>query len=157
MKHAIMTLALTALISGPLMAQEEVDPDIAVPPAKVRGVVLMQDGETPVDGLRVRVWNGKTEQIVYRSETDQNGVFEVPKYEPNEASGDYYYVTVGPIKVDMRVLTARAGTVPQNHGFVMLMPKRMPLVQTLTPSTLTAAAPALANRQPTSPPEIVSP
>ncbi len=117
----------------------------------------MQDGETPVDGLRVRVWNGKTEQIVYRSETDQNGVFEVPKYEPNEASGDYYYVTVGPIKVDMRVLTARAGTVPQNHGFVMLMPKRMPLVQTLTPSTLTAAAPALANRQPTSPPEIVSP
>ena len=146
-KIIVTTMCLLGILSVQALAQGE--PDMLMPKAKIRGVVLMQDGETPVDGLRVRVWNAQTEEIVYRSTTDEDGLFEVPDFTD---SGDYY-VTVGPVKVDLRVLAAR-GPVPQHNGFVMVLPKRMPIVQTLTPTSLSAlAAPALIQEEP----QIVSP
>ena len=123
-------------------------PDVAVLPADVRGIVLLPDGETPVDRLAVRVWNADTEEVIYRTRTDRDGIFDVPK---PEQEGNFY-VTVGPVRIDMRILTARAGVTPQPHGFVVVIPKRMPLIAPLVPSTITATAGALALA-----PEVVSP
>jgi hypothetical protein len=146
MKTLIAAVALAGLLAAQAQAQGE--PDMLMPKAMIRGVVLLQDGESPVSDLRVRVWDAKTEEIAFKTTTNDDGLFEVPDFTD---SGDYY-VTVGPVKVDLRVLAAR-GPAPQHNGFVMVMPKRMPLVQTLVPSSLSAAAaPAL-----TQAPTIVSP
>jgi hypothetical protein len=110
-------------------------PDVAVLPADVRGVVLYPDGQTPVDHLRVRVWNAKTEEIVYKTETDKDGVFAVPRLDEGT-----HYVTVGPIRIDMRVLTARANVTPQTHAVVVVLPKRMPMIPALIPGAVAAAA-----------------
>ena len=71
---------------------------------------------------------------MYRTRTDKSGVFNVP--ELDEGS---HYVTVGPVRIDMEVLTARAGVTPQPHGFVVVIPKRMPLLQPIVPGSVTAA------------------
>lgn len=146
MKALVIATVLAGLVASQSFAQGE--PDMLMPKAKIRGVVLLQDGETPVNNLRVRVWDAQTEEIVFKTKTNDDGLFEVPDF---ENSGNYY-VTVGPVKVDLAILAAR-GPVPQHNGFVMVMPKRMPLLQTLVPTSLSAAAaPAL-----TQAPEIVSP
>ena len=131
MKAMCMIILLVLATVGMLHAA----PDVAIQPADVRGVVLFPDGETPVDGLKVRVWNADTEKVVYRTRTDENGVFSVP-----ELVEGTHYVTVGPVRIDMRVLTARAGVTPQAHGFVVVVPKRMPLMQPFVPSSISAAA-----------------
>ncbi|MCE9616619.1 MAG: carboxypeptidase-like regulatory domain-containing protein [Lentisphaerae bacterium] len=140
----MMLAGLVALVA---VGAAQAAPDVAVLPAEVRGVVLFPDGETPAERLAVTVWNADTEKIVYRTRTDKNGVFDVPRLEEGN-----HYVTVGPVRIDMRILTARAGVTPQPHGFVVVIPKRMPIVQTLVPSTLTAAAAALPAA-----PQVVSP
>lgn len=127
---AVLTvLAVTALAAPP---------DLSVLPARVRGVVLLPDGETPVERMQVRLWNAETEAIVFRTRTDDAGVFEVP--ELREGS---HYVTVGPVRIDMRILTARAGVTPQPHGLVVVMPKRMPLIPILVPGAVAAALPTV--------------
>ena len=144
MTHKLMLAVLTAVAT---VAIAQAAPDVAVLPADVRGVVLFPDGETPVDRLPVTVWNADTEEVVYRTRTDKDGVFDVPRLEEGN-----HYVTVGPVRIDMRVLTARAGVAPQPHGFVVVIPKRMPMIQTLVPSTITAAAAGLVAA-----PTVVSP
>lgn len=133
MKAKLAVIAALTAIAGVGVAQAA--PDVAVLPAEVRGVVLFPDGKTAVDNLAVTVWNADTEEIVFRTKTDNDGVFNVPRL----AEGNHY-VSVGPVRIDMRILTARAGVTPQPHGFVVVIPKRMPLIQVLAPSTITAAA-----------------
>ena len=131
LRNVILAVLATILVVGVVNAA----PDVAILPAEVRGVVLFPDGETPADGLRVRVWNADTEEIVFKTRTNKNGVFGVPKLDTGS-----HYVTVGPVRIDMRVLTARAGFTPQAHGFVVVIPKRAPLTHVFVPSTVTAAA-----------------
>jgi hypothetical protein len=111
-------------------------PDLSVLPARVRGVVLLPDGETPVSRLQVRLWNADTEEVVFKTRTNTDGVFEVPKL--SEGS---HYVTVGPVRIDMRILTARAGVTPQPHGLVVVVPKRLPMMPVLIPGATALALP----------------
>ncbi len=148
MRTLIIAAVMAGLVASNALAQGE--PDMLMPKAKIRGVVLLQDGETPVSDLRIRVWNAQSEEIVFRATTNNDGLFEVPDF----TSSGNYYVTIGPVKVDLAVLAAR-GPVPQHNGFVMVLPKRMPVLQTLTPSSLTAAAVPAITQAPE--PEIVSP
>lgn len=145
----VLHVMLAVLVAFVAFGSAQAAPDVAVLPAEVRGVVLFPDGQTPVDRLPVRVWNADTEEIVFKTRTNGDGVFDVPRLEEGN-----HYVTVGPVRIDMRVLTARAGITPQPHGFVVVIPKRMPMIQTLVPGTITSAAAAL-NAEP--PPEVVSP
>jgi len=145
MKKSGVMIAVLMLFMAVGIAQAA--PDVAVLPADVRGVVLFPDGETPVDGLLVRVWDADKEEIVFKTKTNDDGVFDVPRLETGN-----HYVTVGPVRIDMRVLQGRAGVTPQAHGFVIVIPKRMPLIQPLIPGTLTAAtAPFIPE------PDVVSP
>ncbi len=132
-RTVMMAVVLVALVSGVTYAAP---PDLSVLPATVRGVVLLPDGETPVDGLRVRLWNAESEEVVFRTRTNRDGVFEVPKL--TEGS---HYVTVGPVRIDMRVLTARAGVTPQPHGLVLVIPKRLPMMPVLIPGATAMALP----------------
>jgi hypothetical protein len=130
--YMVMAL-LVALACGAAYAAR---PDLSVLPAKVRGVVLLPDGETPVGGLQVRLWNAETEEVIFKSRTDKDGVFEVPKM--TEGS---HYVTVGPVRIDMRILTARAGVTPQPHGLVVVIPKRLPMMPVLIPGATAMTLP----------------
>lgn len=131
-------LALAVLTAVVAVGVAQAAPDVTVLPAEVRGVVLFPDGQTPVDRLPVKVWNADTEEVIFRTRTDANGVFDVPRLEEGN-----HFVTVGPVRIDMQILTARAGIAPQPHGFVVVIPKRMPMITTMVPSTITAAAAAL--------------
>ncbi len=144
MKGLVLAVLVATVAAGVVQAA----PDVTVLPAEVRGVVLFPDGQTPVDRLPVKVWNADTEEVVFRTRTDANGIFDVPRLEEGN-----HFVTVGPVRIDMRILTARAGVTPQPHGVVVVIPKRMPMIQTFVPSTITAAAAAALPAAP----EVVSP
>jgi hypothetical protein len=126
-----------ALVFGVLATAGVADtpPDVTVLPAEVRGIVLFPDGETPVDGLKVRVWNAETERIVFRTRTNTDGVFDIPHLDEGR-----HYVTVGPVRIDMRVLTARGGVTPQPHGVVVVVPKRISMMPILVPGAAAAVA-----------------
>ncbi len=132
-RTCLMVALLVALACGAAYAAR---PDLSVLPARVRGVVLLPDGETPVSGLQVRLWNADSEEVIFKSRTDKDGVFEVPKM--TEGS---HYVTVGPVRIDMRILTARAGVTPQPHGLVVVIPKRLPMMPVLIPGATAMALP----------------
>lgn len=133
-RRIVLAAALVALISSVAFAAKPAD--LSVLPARVRGVVLLPDGETPVDGLQVRLWDADTEKVVYRSRTNSDGVFDVPKLTQGS-----HYVTVGPVRIDMRILTARAGVTPQPHGLVVVVPKRLPMMPVLIPGASAMALP----------------
>jgi len=96
--------------------------DIAVLPADIRGVVMRPDGKTPVQDLRIMVWNQEIEKVIYETRTDENGVFELPEYKEGN-----YYIKVKDIHIDMTVFKTRADKRPQTHGFVIVLPKNMPI------------------------------
>jgi hypothetical protein len=134
MKRMILTVAVLVL-SG-VSAWAARSPDMSVLPAEFRGMVLNSDGRTPADGLQVRVWDASTEKVIFKTRTDRNGVFDIPELK----EGDHY-ITVGSVRVDMRLLTARAGITPQPHGLVIVIPHRIGAAPILLPTTLITAAP----------------
>jgi hypothetical protein len=134
--HRMMVAGLlVALVCGVVNAAP---PDLSVLPAKVRGIVLLPDGETPVSRLQVRLWNAETEEVVFKTRTSKDGVFEVPKLTKGS-----HYVTVGPVRIDMRILTARAGVTPQPHGLVIVIPKRLPMMPVLMPGATALTLPRI--------------
>ena len=135
-----LNVVLAVLVAVGTVSVSVAEPDIAFRPAEVRGVVLFPDGETPVDRLPVRVWDADKEEIVYRTRTDNDGVFGLPEEYVERGN---HYVTVGPVRIDVSVMTARAGFQPQPHGFVVVIPKAAPVLPTLVPGSLTTAAAAL--------------
>jgi hypothetical protein len=88
--------------------------------------------------MLVRVWNADSEEVVYKTRTDNDGVFEVPKLTEGN-----HYVTVGNVRIEMRILTARGGVTPQPHGFVVVAPTRMPLMPILAPGVVAGALPEI--------------
>jgi hypothetical protein len=120
------------------MVAQAATPDISVLPALVRGVVIRPDGETPVKDMPVRLWNADTDEVVYKTRTDGDGVFEVPSLREGNQ-----YITVGPVRIEMRVLTARGGVTPQTHGVVVVVPKRMSLMPLLVPSLTAGVLPEI--------------
>jgi hypothetical protein len=132
---SLRKLMIVALAMAAAVVTARAAPDISVLPAMVRGVVLLPDGETPVKGTLVRVWNADTEEVIYKTRADDNGLFEVPKL-----TEGHQYVTVGSVRIEMRVLTARGGVTPQPHGFVVIVPKALPLMPVLVPAGVTAGA-----------------
>lgn len=97
-------------------------PDLSVPPADLRGVVIWADSQAPIDGMRVRVWDASTERVIYRTVTDNDGVFRIPEM----GEGDHF-ITIGSLRVDMRILEPRSGVVTMSHGMVIALPRRLPL------------------------------
>ena len=151
MKNTATMLAILAVILAAGIANAA--PDVAVLPADIRGVVLFPDGKTPADGLTIRVWNADTEEIVYKTKTNAQGIFDLP-----EMTIGNHYVTAGPVRIDMRVLEGRPAVTPQPHGFVIVIPKRAPVIQPLIPTTITASATPFLVEAPSPPgPTVVSP
>jgi hypothetical protein len=70
-RHAWLLVAVLVLAAGLV---EAAPPDLSVLPARVRGVVLLPDGESPVSKMQVRLWNADTEEVVFRTRTDEDGV-----------------------------------------------------------------------------------
>jgi hypothetical protein len=134
MRTAIVALAVLVFTGSWASAARA--PDLSALPAELRGVVLNPDGRTPVDGLPVRVWDSSTEKVIFKTRTDRSGVFGVPELK----EGDHY-ITVGSVRIDMRLLTARAGVTPQPHGLVIVVPRRLGAAPILLPTTLITAAP----------------
>jgi len=128
----VLTLIVTVSVTG----LAEMEPDLAVLPADFHGVVFYPDGETPVSKLRVRVWNAETEEVVHRTRTDSDGAFTIPTLPEGE-----HYVTVGPVRIDVRTLTGRAGVTPQPHGLVIVVPKRAPAATIIVPGAVAATTP----------------
>ena len=134
MRRAI--LVFVALVLTGVWALAARAPDLSVLPAELRGVVLNADGRTPVEGLPVRVWDATTEKVIFKTRTDRSGVFDIPELK----EGDQY-ITVGSVRIDMRLLTARAGITPQPHGLVIVVPRRLGAAPILLPTTIITAAP----------------
>ncbi len=88
-------------------------------PNEVAGIVLQADGQTPVAGFPVRVWNVDRNRFIFRTVTDQNGNFYVPPL----ASGESY-VLVGRVRVNLSVLQPSDMVVSQRHDLIVALPRR---------------------------------
>jgi hypothetical protein len=111
---------------------------MSVLPAEFRGVILSSDGQTPLEGMTVRVWDAQNEKVIYRTQTDKNGEFAIPELKEGDR-----YITAGSVRIDMRLLTARAGINPQPHGIVIVVPHRATVLPVLVPTAATAAIPKI--------------
>lgn len=126
-------MILGLVIAFASVAQAEPTPDLTAAASALRGVVLYPDGETSVSKLSVRVWNADTEEVVFKTRTGKDGVFEIPKLPEGN-----HYVTVGPVRIDMRMLRPRAGFTPQPHGLLIVVPKTMPIANIWVPGAAAA-------------------
>jgi hypothetical protein len=129
---SVALAGLVAVSAAGVLAAENT-PDLSVLPSTFRGVMLYPDGKTPVERVRVTVWNADTEEVVFKTKTDREGMFEIPRLDEGN-----HYVTAGPVRIDMRLLRARGGVKPQSHGLVIVVPKRMPVAHILVPGAAAA-------------------
>ena len=88
-------------------------------PEEVVGVVLMADGETPVVSYPVRLWSADEERFLYRTRTDEAGVYRIPMLHTGRA-----YLLVGQVKIDLKVLAEEGGALIQRHDIIVVLPRR---------------------------------
>ena len=122
----LIMVALMALMPLTMDAK-----DIRAVSSEIRGSVLHIDGETPMSGLPVRLWNMETEETIHKTKTNKDGIFAVPRMSQGE-----YMLTVGRVNINMGIFAARRGETPQDHSFVIILPKRLPMAPLLIPTTL---------------------
>ena len=115
--------------------------NIEIAAKDIEGTVVYQDGETPVENLPIRIWSVDKEKMIYRSKTDLNGVFKVPKMQEGKN-----LIFIGRLKIDMKIFSAQSEASMQNHDVIVALP-RLYIVETglgvesaITPSILTAPA-----------------
>jgi hypothetical protein len=103
-------------VSAPLLVR----PHLAVEPADLHGVVLFSDGETPVTRLGVRIWDSENERSVYRTQTNEEGIFSVPSL-----GNGRYFLVVGDLSIDLEVFSDKTKDGPQqSHDIVVVIPRR---------------------------------
>jgi hypothetical protein len=143
-------LILISIFTYTTYTFSQTEVDMVMPKTKLRGAALTQSGEGVIKDIRVRVWDVETEEIVFRTHTNKDGIFVIPDM---RSVAGIYYVTVGAVRVDLAVLKSR-GPTPQHNGLVIVMPDKMPIVSTLRPASTVLGAPVsiLAIQ-----PEVVSP
>ena len=101
-------------------AVEVVEAHMEIVTDEIVGVALYPDGITPIRDLPVRVWSVDGQKMIYRTRTDEDGVFQIPWLNEGRC-----YVFIGRVKVDLRVLTADVNTVHQHHDIVAVVPRGM--------------------------------
>ena len=118
------------------LAKDASDQPTEVPRDEIAGVVYYPDGVTPISGLPIRVWSVDKEKILYRSQTDQEGVFHVPATRSGRC-----YLFVGRIRVNLQVMATDESEWHQRHDLVVILPHRMrasaiPFVPPIIPGML---------------------
>lgn len=87
---------------------------------EIVGVALYSDGQTPIVDLPVRVWDSDSRTIVYRTRTDRDGIFRIPKIGAGNC-----YVFVGRARINLTLLAMHGDLLVQRHDIVVVMPRGM--------------------------------
>jgi hypothetical protein len=146
---AAAVAAAVLALAPPVLAQHTEQAHMDLPVNTIVGVALWPDGKSPLHNLPVRVWNTEKNRMIYRTRTDNNGVFRIPKTPVARC-----WVFVGKVKVDLRILKTEEGTSSQQHALVVVVPRHM-LLASKPEMTDLVIAPLLLNAIP--PPRVVSP
>ncbi|OGV66984.1 MAG: hypothetical protein A2498_09340 [Lentisphaerae bacterium RIFOXYC12_FULL_60_16] len=120
MKKTIGYIVSGLLILGGSVFAQEGGAQVQFLPQQIIGMVLYPDGQTPVADLPVRLWDVKQKRVLVRSETDEQGRFQIPR----QVEGDFM-LFVGRLVVDLRILKAAGAAVAQRHDMVMVLPRGM--------------------------------
>jgi hypothetical protein len=121
---AILTAAAFLLIGGWGMDAAQFKAHVELLPYDIVGVALYPDGETPAEGLPIRVWDLERRKFIFRSETDAEGVFRVPRLETGKC-----HLFVGQVKVNLQMLARTEIAMLQHHDIVVVLPRRMVIAQ----------------------------
>jgi hypothetical protein len=109
--------------------------------AEVQGLVFYEDGATPAANVPVRVWDTDQKEFIYETQTDENGYFTLPKFEPG-----IYFLTFDWMKLELIVTEAGKTMVQQPHDVIVIIPRGLgfmsvnQLVSILTASTISEMA-----------------
>ena len=152
----ILATALIAVLCGTdcRAAIDQIGAFSRVISAEVRGYVYYADGETPAEGVPVRVWDALTREFIYETQTDEDGHFDFPKLEPGK-----YYVTFDWVKLELEVLDKGLPYAQQPHDIIVIIPRGtgfMPMTHLhalLLASTISEAALLYRNPPPYEPPK----
>jgi len=111
-------IAFFAMTGCILFAQSVITPDIEMLTEPLQGIVLFSDGKTPVAELPVRLWNAKENKIIYRGNTDNNGIFRIPRL---LMGGSILFV--GRLRVDLKVIENSGSSIGQQHDMIVVAPR----------------------------------
>lgn len=84
------------------------------------GLAVYPDGETPAEDVPVRVWSVDRKEMIYRSRTDENGNFRIPRLESGQN-----YLFVGRVRINLKIFKPEAGAAHQYHDIVMVVSRGM--------------------------------
>ena len=110
--------AMCLLIANNAIAQMIV-PDFDMLPESLQGIVLFPDGETPVAKLPIRLWDIKGKKIIYRLETNEDGIFRIPRLLTGNS-----LLFVGRLIVNLSVIE-KGNLAGQQHDMIVVMPRSM--------------------------------
>lgn len=156
MTRAYLTVVLVCLLG--LVVAHEASGQVEIPHAElvaneVVGAVFFADGETPVASFPVRLWSVDQERFLYRTRTNAQGEYRVPRLRAGRT-----YLMVGRVKIDLQVLAEEPGTLMQRHDIIVILPRRTLLTaKQVLYDYFAGMLPLLALPEEPREPEIVSP
>ncbi len=111
------------------------------------GNVIYQDGITPVDNLPVRIWSKDQQKMIFRTRTDKDGVFQLPRMNQGES-----YIYIGQIKIDMKTLTQGGNMLSQSHDLVVVLSRPFtvettPRISDMTVGAVSMSSPAILSNK----------
>ena len=107
-------------VGGDASGAGAVEAHMDLHPQEIAGIALFPDGETPVSDLPVRVWDMAEKKFVYRTRTDEHGVFEAP-----QMGAGLHSLFVGRVKIDLCMIAEKAGRSAQRHDIIVVIPRKM--------------------------------
>jgi len=118
-KCAGLAGAFLIAVSAGLYGQA-VTPQLEMLPESLHGIVLFPDGETPVTELPIRLWSTREKRIIYRSDTDNNGTFRIPRL---LTGGSMLFV--GRLRVNLNIIEKKGDFIAQQHDMILVVPRTM--------------------------------
>lgn len=148
---SLVVLSAVSIAAAVSCFAVDAGPQLQTTPDRILGVVLYPDGVTPVGDLPIRIWSVARNKMIYRTATAADGSFSIPALEDGDC-----YVFVGRLRIDMKVLKARADALWQANDMVIVLPRGLIVSSSVTPKLFDVMLVPLVVRPPQSP-KVVSP
>lgn len=119
-KWILAAIVVSPAVAWAAMQGTQGGDSIEIVPQSIAGVVYYSDGETPAYRIPVRIWNVDRQKMVYKTETDRDGIFQIPRIGVGRS-----LVFVGGVKIDLQVLIPEDAGMAQHHDIVVVIPRRI--------------------------------
>ncbi len=143
--HVVLAIAGLTIFTTPASRAADGLPVVNAETAAVTGFILYSDGETPATRRPVRVWDIDKEKFVFETESDDFGMYRIPKLERGQ-----YTIYYDRVRTHMNILDSETVTSLHSHNIIVVLPVNIGSVSFFQMQTilfnggLVSSAPVLA-------------